>query len=76
MSDPVAELAKRGLALEPEDRARLAELLLASIDAEPATEVEAAWDEEIQRRLAAYDRGESLAIAAEVVFAKASAIAR
>lgn len=76
MSDTVAELAKRGLALAPEDRERLAELLLASIDAEPASEVEAAWDAEIRRRLAAYDQGESQAIVAEEVFARASAIAR
>jgi putative addiction module component (TIGR02574 family) len=76
MSDPVAELAKLGLALAPEDRERLAALLLASIDPEPASEVEATWDVEIRRRLAAYDRGESQAIEAETVFAKAGAIAR
>ncbi|MBP6777543.1 MAG: addiction module protein [Piscinibacter sp.] len=76
MSDPVAELAKRGLALAPEDRTRLAEMLLASIDPEPASDVESAWDDEIRRRLSAYDQGEVQAVDAEEVFAKATAIAR
>ena len=43
MNDQVAELARQGLALPTDERARLAEILLASIDAEPASEVEAAW---------------------------------
>ena len=76
MDDQVAELAQRGLALSEEDRARLAELLLASHGAEPQSEVETAWDTEIRRRLAAYDRGEVRAIDAEEVFAKSALIAR
>ena len=76
MNDQVAVLAERGLALSQEDRARLAEVLLASLDPEPQSEVEAAWEVEIERRLAAYDRGEVQAIDAEEVFAKAELIAR
>lgn len=76
MKDDVAELAKRGIALTPEDRIRLAELLLASVDADPASDIEAAWDEEIKLRLAAYDRGEIKAIDAEDVFAKATLLTR
>ena len=76
MNDQVAVLAERGLALSQEDRARLAEVLLASLDPEPQSEVEAAWEVEIGRRLAAYDRGEVQAIDAEEVFAKAELIAR
>lgn len=76
MKDQVAELARLGLALSVDDRARLAELLLSSLEAEPMSSAEAAWDEEIRRRLAACDRGEVQAIDAEVVFARASAIAR
>ncbi len=76
MKDQVADLAQRGLALSEEDRARLAELLLASLDAEPPSEVEVAWEAEIKRRLGAYDRGEVQAIDAEEVFAKAELIAR
>ncbi len=76
MNDQVAELARLSLALSPDDRARLTELLLSSLDAEPKSDVEAAWDEEIRQRLAAYDRGEVEAINAETVFARAAAIAR
>ena len=76
MNEQVAELARLSLALSPDDRARLAELLLSSLDAEPKSDVEAAWDDEIRQRLAAYDRGEVEAIDAETVFARATAIAR
>ncbi len=58
MNDQVAELARLSLALSQDDRARLTELLLYSLDAEPKSDVEAAWDEEIRQRLAAYDRSE------------------
>ena len=76
MIDQVAELARLSLALSPDDRARLTELLLSSLDAEPKSDFEAAWDEEIRQRLAAYDRGEVEAIDAETVFARAATIAR
>ena len=76
MSDQVAVLAESGLALSQEDRARLAEVLLASLDSEPNSEVEAAWEIEIESRLAAYDRGEVQGIDAEDVFAKAELLAR
>lgn len=76
MNDQVAELAQRSLSLSPDDRARLAEILLSSLEAEPMTDIEAAWDDEIRRRLAAYDRGDVLAVDAETVFARATAIAR
>jgi hypothetical protein len=39
-------------------------------------EIDAAWDSEIARRLAAYDRGEVVAIDAQAVFAKAMRIAQ
>lgn len=76
MSNQVADLTRRSLALSAEDRARLAEILLSSLAEEPVSEVEIAWDAEIRRRLAAYDRGEVQAIDAETVFARASALAR
>jgi putative addiction module component (TIGR02574 family) len=58
MQDQVIELAQRGKALSPDERSRLVDLLLESLH-EPATaEVDAAWDVEIERRLAEYDRGE------------------
>ena len=75
MPDVVAELVERGLSLEPEDRSRLVELLLESLNEPPLPNVEAAWDEEIKRRVAAYERGEVETYAAEDVFAEARRIA-
>jgi Putative addiction module component len=39
-------------------------------------DVEAAWDAEVERRLAAYDRGELLALDGEAVLAKARRLGR
>ena len=75
MSDVVAELAERGLSLQPEDRSRLVELLLESLHEPPVPDVEAAWDEEIKRRVAAYERGEVETFSAEEVFSEARRIA-
>jgi putative addiction module component (TIGR02574 family) len=50
--------------------------LLESLNEPAASELDAAWAAEINRRLAAYDRGEVIALSAEDVFAKARAIAR
>ncbi len=76
MNDRVVELAERGKALAPEDRSRLVDMLLESLHEEPLGEVQAAWDEEAERRLAAYDRGEVQSIDGEEVLAKAHALAR
>ena len=71
MPDQVTELAERAKALAPGDRSRLVDLLLESLHELPTAEVEAAWELDVERRLAAYDRGEVQAIDAEEVFAKA-----
>jgi len=76
MQDQLTELAERGKALPPEDRSRLVDMLLESLHEEPLADVEAAWDVEVERRLAAYDRGEIRAIDGEVVLAKARALAQ
>jgi putative addiction module component (TIGR02574 family) len=58
MSPDVSELLKKALALPPEARAALAGSLLESLDDEPADEgVEAAWNEEISRRIEEIDSG-------------------
>ena len=75
MRDQVAELAERGEKLAPEDRSRLVDMLLASLHEAPIAEVEAAWDQEIEGRLAAYDRGEMQAIDGEEVLARARRLA-
>jgi putative addiction module component (TIGR02574 family) len=71
MSESLAELEQQARALSPDDRARLAEALLESLQETPLSEVEAAWDREIEERIAAYDRGDLQAFAAEDVFAEA-----
>ncbi len=76
MLDQVIELAQRGKALSPEEHSRLVDILLESPH-EPATvEIDAAWEVEIESRLAEYDRGEVKSIDAEEVFSKARNIAR
>ncbi len=58
MSPDVSELLKKALALPQEVRAALATSLFESLDEEPAVEgVEAAWSEEIKRRIEDIDSG-------------------
>ena len=76
MPDNAAELAVRGKLLPREERERLVDELLESLNEPASTELDAAWSAEIERRLAAYDRGEVQALSAEEVFAKARAIAK
>ena len=75
MTDQVVELAEQGKSLAPEDRSRLVDLLLVSLHEDPLAQIETAWDEEAERRLAAYDRGEVHAIDGEEVLAKARTLA-
>ena len=75
MHDQVTELAQRGKALLPEERSRLVDILLESLHEPVIAEVEAAWELEIERRLAEYDRGETNSIYADEVFATARNIA-
>lgn len=76
MSDALKELEKQAKSLTADERARLAEFLLESIQDSPLAEIEAAWDREIEERAAAYDRGELQTISAEDVFAEARHLAR
>lgn len=76
MPDTAADLAVRGKQLPREERERLVDELLESLNEPAAAELDAAWAAEIERRLSAYDRGEVQALSAEEVFAKARALAR
>ena len=76
MRDQVAELAERGRNLAPEDRSRLVDMLLESLHEASVAEVEAAWDVEVEHRLAAHDRGEMLSTDGEEVLAKARRLAQ
>ena len=52
MSTPVSELFRQASELNEHDRATLAGLLLESLEHEVDENVESAWQEEIERRLA------------------------
>lgn len=57
MSDLITELFQRARELAPEDRARLAEELLASLEGDLEPAVDAAWDEELRKRIAEVESG-------------------
>jgi putative addiction module component (TIGR02574 family) len=76
MSTLVEELSARAKSLPPEDRARLAEELLESLEESPESEVEAAWDLEIERRVAEIEAGTAKLIAAQDVHAEARRLLR
>jgi len=69
MSDLVTDLTARAKALPPEERARLAEELLATFDPDDHA-VEAAWDAEIRRRIDEVERGTVQLIPADEAFAQ------
>lgn len=58
MATTVVSLFKEAADLNEADRATLAGLLLESLDQPPIPGVEAAWAEEIERRIAQIDSGE------------------
>jgi putative addiction module component (TIGR02574 family) len=70
------DLEQQAQQLSADDRARLAEVLLESLQAPPTADIQAAWNREIAERVAAYDRGEAETYAAEEVFAEARRLAR
>lgn len=55
MAASLAKIEAEALQLSAEERARLADRLLASVSSEP--EIEEAWAEEIERRLAEVEAG-------------------
>lgn len=71
MSDLLKEITSRATALSPEERAQLAEVMLESLQEGNSAEVDAAWDQELQSRIAAYERGESKLVSAKDVFDEA-----
>jgi len=71
MALSLTEVEEHARRLSAEERARLAEILLESVREAPMAEIEAAWRQEIEARIAAYERGESITYAAEDVFAEA-----
>lgn len=70
MPESVSELSRRALELAPEDRARLAEELLASLEGDLEADVDAAWDAELKKRIAEVESGAVTLIPADEVFAR------
>jgi len=75
MSDLVAELAAQGLALSAEERVRLLDLLLESLQQAPPGANEEAWSSEVARRVTAHDRGEGRLYELDEVMTEAARIA-
>ena len=66
MNPRLSELTELALALPPEERAALADMLISSFDSDAAA-IEEAWTEESLRRLAQVESGEVELIDREVV---------
>jgi len=62
MTSEVQTVFSEALALPPEFREQLATMLWQSLDGDSPAEVEAAWREEIARRLESFRKGETTAI--------------
>ena len=75
MPTSLKQIEEQARALSAEDRAKLADSLLESLQA-PLSDIEKVWAEEIEQRIAAFDRGEISAYPAEDVFADARRISR
>ena len=74
MAHTYTELEREARLLSPDERAQLVDALLDSLRGVELAEVEAAWAVEIERRVAAYERGDAKLVPAEDVFAKARLI--
>jgi len=70
MSPLLKSIEDQARALAPEDRARLANSMLESLQPLIA-EIEAAWAVEIEERVSAFDKGELSSSSADEVFAEA-----
>jgi putative addiction module component (TIGR02574 family) len=74
MSLTADQIASEALSLPRPERARVADVLIASLATEP--EVEHAWDTEIRRRLRDIDAGVTQMIPGDEVLAEVEALLR
>ena len=70
MTDKTQAIVEQALKLSPTERAEVAEQLIASLDEVPDTDVEQAWQEEIQKRLHQIEHGEVELIDSDTVMAE------
>jgi putative addiction module component (TIGR02574 family) len=71
VADPASKLEAKALKLPPEDRARLAERLISSLDREADADSEELWIREAERRLDELESGAVDTVAAERVIENA-----
>lgn len=76
MSTLLVEIEQQTLRLSSDDRAYLAEILLESLHEPSLPEIEREWGQEIESRVAAFNRGELQTHSADEVFADARHIVR
>ena len=76
MASSFKEIEELASQLNAEERARLAEYLLESLQSPPLSEIEEAWAREIGERIAAFECGETQTHAAEDIFAEARFLSR
>lgn len=67
MSEQAEKLIQQALGLPADERAKVAERLLSSLEP-PVSAIDHLWAKEAEDRIEAYDRGEIKAIPAEDVF--------
>jgi putative addiction module component (TIGR02574 family) len=70
MDERVKKLSEEIRKLTPEEQADLMDELLVLTYREPDPEIEKAWAEEAERRLDAYERGETTAVPLEDVMSR------
>jgi putative addiction module component (TIGR02574 family) len=70
MLDSFEEILRAALALPPGARAMLADHLLVSLDGPNQKQIDAAWAEEVERRIREIDEGKVETIDGEVVMQK------
>ena len=74
MSSTFDQLSTQAIALSPSDRARLADLLHASLPDDLRGDLDAAWDQEIRTRVDALESGAAVLIASAQVHEEARKI--
>lgn len=76
MATTLAEVEQQARQLSATERAKLAELLLESLNTTTSSEVDTAWQLEVKERVAAYENGETEVFAADQVFTEARQLTR
>jgi putative addiction module component (TIGR02574 family) len=59
MNTQAEQVLQIALSLPPDDRVEIAESLILSLDEKRAADIEAAWAEEIKRRIESIDKGQA-----------------